>query len=255
MVQGEQLTARLSLRHRRLCLPSQALRPLHSIQGGQPAHPQYANCWAPLTRKQHILPHPAQPQHTNHWAPQTRKRHQQEHRPQRPTERSDPPQHAKGRPGDCPGPRKGATTWRNVTQGGGEVSRLRVGNFTFQIGHEISLVKSRGFCESSRTPAADTVDSCGEGLFAACALLVYEPHFVLSIGVPLSLGGPNLHRRCTASPSLQSPTHQNISGSVREICHTNTRGFREISHSEIYHREFDLARNSAPPCMGLALQG
>ena len=67
----------------------------------------------------HILPHPAQPQHTNHWAPRTRKRHQQEHRPQRPTERSDPTQHAKGRTGDCPGPRKGATPRRNVTRGGG----------------------------------------------------------------------------------------------------------------------------------------
>ena len=60
----------------------------------------------------------AWPQHTNHWAPRTRKRHQQEHRPQWPTERSDPMQHAKGRTGDCPGPRKGATTRRNVTQGG-----------------------------------------------------------------------------------------------------------------------------------------
>ena len=28
-----------------------------------------------------------------------------------------PTQHAKGRTGDCPGPRKGATTGRNVTQG------------------------------------------------------------------------------------------------------------------------------------------
>ena len=83
----------------------------------QPAHPQYANYWAPLTRKPHILPHPAQPQHTNYWAPRTRERHQEEHRPQRPTERSDPTQHAKGRTGDCPGPRKGATTRRNVTQG------------------------------------------------------------------------------------------------------------------------------------------
>ena len=27
----------------------------------QPAHPQYANYWAPLTRKRHIPPHPAQP--------------------------------------------------------------------------------------------------------------------------------------------------------------------------------------------------
>ena len=77
-------------------------------------NPQYANYWAPLTRKRHTMPHSAQPQHTNYWAPRTRKRHQQEHRPQRPTERSDPTQHAKGRTGDCPGPRKGATTRRNV---------------------------------------------------------------------------------------------------------------------------------------------
>ena len=74
---------------------------------------------APLTRKRHILPHPAQPWHTNDWAPRTRKRHQQEHRPQRPTERSDPTQHAEGRTGDCPGPRKETTTRRNVTHGGG----------------------------------------------------------------------------------------------------------------------------------------
>ena len=84
----------------------------------QPAHPQYANYWAPLTRKRHIPPHSAQPQHTNYWALRTRKRHQQEHRPQRPTERSNPTQHAKGRTVDCPGPRKGAITRRNVTQGG-----------------------------------------------------------------------------------------------------------------------------------------
>ena len=83
------------------------------------AHPQYANYWAPLTRKRHTMPHSAQPQHTNHWALRTRKRHQQEHQPQRPTERSDPTQHAKVRTGDCPGPREGATARRNVTQGGG----------------------------------------------------------------------------------------------------------------------------------------
>ena len=77
------------------------------------------NYWAPLTRKRHTMPHSAQPQHTKYWAPRTRKRHQQEHRPQRPTERSDPTQHSKGRTGECPGPRKGATTRRNVTQGGG----------------------------------------------------------------------------------------------------------------------------------------
>jgi len=83
-----------------------------------PPHPQNAKYWAPLTRKRHILPHPAQPRHTNYWAPLTRKRHQQEHRPQRPTERSDPTQHAKGRTGDCPGPRKETTTRRNVVKQG-----------------------------------------------------------------------------------------------------------------------------------------
>ena len=84
----------------------------------QPAHPQYANYRAPLTRKRHTMPHSAQSQHTNYWAPRTRKRHQQEHRPQRPTESSDPTQHAKGRTGDRPGPRKETTTRRNVTHGG-----------------------------------------------------------------------------------------------------------------------------------------
>ena len=87
--------------------------------GNNQHNPQYANYWVPLTRKRHIPPHPAQPQHANYWAPRTRKRHRQEHRPQRPTERSDPTQHAKGRTGDCPGPRKGTTTRRNVTQRGG----------------------------------------------------------------------------------------------------------------------------------------
>ena len=87
----------------------------------QPAHHQYANYWAPLTRKRHTMPHSAQPQHTNYCDPRTRKRHQQEHRPQRPTESSNPTQHAKGRTGHCPGPRKGTTTRRNVTQGGAAV--------------------------------------------------------------------------------------------------------------------------------------
>ena len=72
----------------------------------QPAHPQYANYWAPLAHKWHTMPHSAQPQHTNYWAPRMRKRHQQEHRPQRPTDRSDPTQHATGRTGDRPGPVK-----------------------------------------------------------------------------------------------------------------------------------------------------
>ena len=50
------------------------------------------------------------PQCTDCCALLTQKRHQQEHRPQRPSESSDPTQHAKGRPGDCPGPRKEAAT-------------------------------------------------------------------------------------------------------------------------------------------------
>ena len=87
-----------------------------------PGGSQHTNDWAPLTRKRHIPPHSAQPQHTNDGAPRTPKRHQQEHRPQRPTESSDPMQHAKGRTGDRPGPRKGTTTRRNVTQGGGGVT-------------------------------------------------------------------------------------------------------------------------------------
>ena len=53
----------------------------------------------------------------SYWAPRTWKRLQQEHWQQRPTERSDPTQHAKGRTGDCPGPRKVATTRGNATQG------------------------------------------------------------------------------------------------------------------------------------------
>ena len=77
----------------------------------QPAHPQSTNYWEPLTCERHTMPHSAQPRHTNYWAPRTRKRHQ------RPTESSDPTQHAKGRTGDCPGPHKGTTTRRNVTQG------------------------------------------------------------------------------------------------------------------------------------------
>ena len=57
------------------------------------------------------------PQCPNYWAPLMRKQHQQEHRPQRPSERSDPTQHAEGRTGVCPGPCKETATRRNVTQG------------------------------------------------------------------------------------------------------------------------------------------
>ena len=111
-------------------------------------NPQYANCWAPLTRKRYIPPHSAQPQHTNHWALRTRQRHQQEHRLQRPTERSDPTQHAKGRMGDCPGPRKETTTRRTVTrEGGGGLAgcQFGLGNLAFRFGRHISRAKPRGF--------------------------------------------------------------------------------------------------------------
>ena len=52
-----------------------------------------------------------------------------------------------------------------------------MGNFAFQVGCDISHAKSTGFCEISRTPAADNVDSGGEGLCAACALQVFSPHY------------------------------------------------------------------------------
>ena len=101
--------------------------------GNNQHNPQYANYWAPLTHKRHTLPHPAPPAHqllgSANAEPRTRKRHQQEHRPQRLTESSDPTQHAEGRTGDCPGPRKGATTRRNVTQGGGVPNQFGGGKF------------------------------------------------------------------------------------------------------------------------------
>ena len=59
----------------------------------------------------------AQPRCANYWAPLTRKRHQQEHRPQRPSEYSDPTQHAQGRTGDCQGPREETAT-DGMSQGG-----------------------------------------------------------------------------------------------------------------------------------------
>ena len=75
----------------------------------QPAQPQYAHYGAPPTRKRHTMPHPAQPRWTN-------KQHQQEHWPQRPTESSNPTQHAKGRTASS---RKETTIRRNVIQVGG----------------------------------------------------------------------------------------------------------------------------------------
>ena len=67
------------------------------------------------------IPHNNQhnPQYASYRAPLTQKQHHKAHRPQRPTERSDPTQHAKGRTGDRPGPREEPATRCNVTRGGG----------------------------------------------------------------------------------------------------------------------------------------
>ena len=56
--------------------------------------------------------HQHDPQCANYRAPLPRQQRHEEHRPQRPTERSDPTQHAEGRTGDCPGPRKETATRR-----------------------------------------------------------------------------------------------------------------------------------------------
>ena len=119
---------------------------------------QHANHWAPLTRKRHTMPHSAQPQDTNYWAPRTRKRHQQEHWPQRPTESSNPTQHAKGRTGDCPGPRKGATTRRNVTRGGGGGGAVEPGGS--DDGMTITIMISSG--------SSGTDDSELQAILAKC---------------------------------------------------------------------------------------
>ena len=100
--------------------------PIHIRQAAQSereacdGRPGCGGEWAAKNIKRPALP--AQPQCTNHWAPLTRKRHHKEHRPQRPSESIDSTQHAKGRAGDCPGPRQETATRRNVTQraqGGG----------------------------------------------------------------------------------------------------------------------------------------
>ena len=59
------------------------------------------------------------PQYANYWAPLTRKQYHMDRRPQRPSESVDPTQHAKGKTGDCPGPRKETATRRNAKGGGG----------------------------------------------------------------------------------------------------------------------------------------
>ena len=57
--------------------PPQTWAAANRYSGGQttprnPHNPQYADDWAPLTRKRHIPPPPTQPRNTNDWAPRTR---------------------------------------------------------------------------------------------------------------------------------------------------------------------------------------
>ena len=80
--------------------------------GGRPGR---GGAWASKTIKR-----PAQlSAQANPWALRTRRRRRQEHRPQRPSEHSDPTQHAKGRAGDCPGPRKENCNPTECHNGGG----------------------------------------------------------------------------------------------------------------------------------------
>ena len=100
----------------------------------------------------------------NDGAPLTRIRHQQERGLQRPTERSDPTQPAKGRTGDCPGPREGTPTRRNPTQGGwrgvvaailwrtGQTDTLQIGGcISRRVGHQTH--SPRGLWKRTATPA------------------------------------------------------------------------------------------------------
>ena len=124
------------------------------------------------------MPHSAQPGHTNDWAPRTRKQHQQEHRPQRPTERSDPTQHAKGRTGDCPGPCKGTATRRNVTRGvGGGMSAAKP-----SAAPTSETANTQAIPHAPRHnkcfEAAPLHQSAGRGLRGRCADCARAPPFV-----------------------------------------------------------------------------
>ena len=151
------------------------------------------------------MPHSAQPRHTNRWAPRTQKRHQQEHRPQRPTERSDPTQHAKGRTGDCPGPRKGTTTRRNVTREGGGHGALKRENARLRGSAKCIASRRSQVCRRAASPwaASDVCSShvprnrqespnfCSEKAFANPRR---EPHRLCAaaapVPVPLTLCPP-----------------------------------------------------------------
>ena len=96
--------------------------------------------------------------------------------PQRPTERSDPTQHAKVRTGDCPGPRKETETRRNVTRGGGVRGAQRFSFGIFEsppqllrqferksVGKSLYPADPRR-CPSGRTRPRRTDQSCSSAL-------------------------------------------------------------------------------------------
>ena len=79
-----------------------------------------------------------------------------------------------------------------------EVSQLHMRDFTFQIGCEISHTDPGA---SAKFPAHER-QMLWTLVGRVClrhALHVHKPHFVLSIGVPRSLEGPNLHTQAAAN--------------------------------------------------------
>ena len=111
-------------------------------------------------------------------------------------------------------------------RGGGSGSRFCVGNFAFQIGREIYRTKSRGLCDIFRTPAGDTVDT-GEGWCKISA----GPRGVRRISGKLGGGCRPGGWVGACVPHIAHPTRHNISGSVREIYHTKSRGFAKFSEA------------------------
>ena len=96
----------------------------------------------------------------------------------------------------------------------------------------------------SQAPAQSTG---GEGGSGAVKFVWEISRFKLAAQFPTRNPGASASGAWgSAPPRLQSPTHHNISGSVREIYDTKSGGLREISRSDTYHREFDLAPNPQP---------
>ena len=99
------------------------------------------NCFTPSRVVRHL------PHKRCHAHEVTRKQHHKEHRPQRPSESIDTTQHAKGRPGDCPGPCKERATRQNVTRRGrGRGGRGALGGRPGRTGGRPGHSTVRGQC-------------------------------------------------------------------------------------------------------------